>query len=93
MKKITLDVKKLCESQNAHIYLKKKFGFPDWYGENLDALYDMLGETAELTKVVFTNPAALETDTGKYAQKLLNVFNDAADGNPNLVIKLTRSGK
>ena len=37
-----------CTSQEElHGYLKKKLGFPDYYGENLSALADCLSEMCE----------------------------------------------
>ena len=39
-----LDARKLDQRETAHAYLKKVFSFPDYYGNNLDALYDCLSE-------------------------------------------------
>ena len=42
MKNIYLEGERL--KSDYHRYLKEKFDFPDYYGENLDALYDCLTE-------------------------------------------------
>ena len=34
-----------------HAYLKEKFGFPEYYGNNLDALYDCLTDISEPTAI------------------------------------------
>lgn len=42
MNMVRLNISKLKELK--HAYLKKAFGFPDYYGCNLDALHDSLGD-------------------------------------------------
>lgn len=44
MKEYTIDASLLNENERAHDYLKEVFSFPDYYGKNLDALYDCLSE-------------------------------------------------
>ena len=40
----TIDALKLNDRDSAHDYLAKVFEFPEYYGKNLDAFYDSLGE-------------------------------------------------
>ena len=42
--KYILDGKKMVSREETHVYLKETFGFPDYYGKNLDALHDCLTE-------------------------------------------------
>lgn len=77
MKKIILDFSKTTKNE-IHKYLKDKFSFPEYYGNNLDALYDCLSEISTPTCVgVFSTE-------GKDISKIIQVFKDAEDENPNL---------
>ncbi len=42
MKKIIIDGAKIATKDELHDTLAAAFGFPEWYGRNLDALYDCL---------------------------------------------------
>ena len=44
MKKVIIDMKSWKDRESAHESLKEELGFPDWYGKNADALYDLLTE-------------------------------------------------
>ena len=83
VRQIALDAERLRRREEAQAYLREAFGFPDYYGNNLDALHDMLGETA--ARVVFYNTAALYEKYG-YAGRVLRVCLDAAEENPRLTV-------
>ncbi len=54
MRRIELDFSRCEDRSDVHRYLKEQFGFPDYYGHNLDALHDVLGDVAEDLEIVFT---------------------------------------
>ncbi len=60
MKKIDLDGKLLQRTEEGHEYIQEAFSFPDYYGKNMDAFYDLLTEIAGDTEIVISN--ALEMD-------------------------------
>ncbi|MEE1157389.1 MAG: barstar family protein [Methanobrevibacter sp.] len=57
-----------------HDYLKEALNFPDYYGKNLDALYDCLTEIGVETKIKLTNADFINQD-------LLETFIDASGEN------------
>ena len=78
---IVLDAANMSEKEAAHAYLKKALALPDYYGSNLDALYDCLTEL-ENTEIQFVNLDA----AGGYFAKVLCVFREAQEENPRLRI-------
>lgn len=79
---IILNADKLTDRQEAHLYLQKALAFPDYYGRNLDALYDCLTDLDEI-EVEFINTDEAE---GTYFDKILQVFEEAAEDNARLTI-------
>ena len=71
---VILDARKLGNRDTAHAYLKKVFSFPDYYGNNLDALHDCLTElpfSSNLT-VHFLHAE----DAGEYFPAVRSVFEE-----------------
>lgn len=73
---IFLDFAHISDTTELHKYLKRKLQLPDYYGNNLDALYDCLSEKGIrcITAVHFPE---LKERIGDYADVLLQVFCDA----------------
>lgn len=71
---VILDARKLGTKESAHPYLKKVFDFPDYYGNNLDALYDCLSEMPPIRVLLIHSREA-----GDYFSKVLSVFEDLPD--------------
>lgn len=65
--------------QEAHEEIARALQFPEYYGKNLDALWDMLTTTSG--KVVITGVSGMLNALGSYGCKLLKTFYDAADEN------------
>ena len=83
MKK-TLKIDKNFCKENIHRHLKKLLDFPDYYGENLDALYDCLTDIkAELT---IPCEADFKEKMGEYGKKMFKVMKLAAKENDKFVL-------
>lgn len=76
MNRIILNGKRMITREVTHAYLKRKFSFPDYYGRNLDALWDLLSTTAKETEIVVVNAHCVPEKLGKYGDSLLKVFDD-----------------
>ena len=90
MRKIYLDLNEASDKKSLHAYLKERFGFPEHYGANLDALFDCLTEIAEPTAVGFFLPTPdngdLDIDYLVYLDRVKQVFIDAEEVNGNLAV-------
>ena len=81
MTHIILDGAKIQDREGLHDLLSERLNLPEWYGRNLDALYDCLTDLTEVT-VFLRNAGAMTGALGDYGDKVLRVFRDAAAENP-----------
>lgn len=87
MKTVVLHFKNIRTRTQAHEYLKKELGFPDYYGENLDALWDMLTNESERLEIVIRNGNEFIENLGEYGKNLLDTMLEAGEENPMLSIE------
>ena len=81
MKQITLDGNRLSDAATVHTYLKEMLDFPEYYGNNLDALYDCLTDLEDL-EITILPP----DEDGAIFQKVLRVLKAADRNNDSLKI-------
>lgn len=98
MKRINLDFSQCKDRSDVHAYLKEQFGFPDYYGNNLDALHDVLGDIAEDLDIVFmedeegscgewvvdSGSAMRSDEMNRLLKNVRRVIEDAAEENSHL---------
>ena len=87
--KIILDGEKVNSRRGLHKYLQRVFSFPDYYGRNLDALYDCLTDLHEDVELEVTHPATLAERLGPYSERLNAVLRRAAQDNPHLTVLIS----
>lgn len=75
-RRIHLNGKRMITKEVTHSYLKRKFSLPDYYGRNLDALWDLLSTHLKDTEIQLVHEEALRKNLGSYGQKLLVLFED-----------------
>ncbi|HWQ97298.1 MAG TPA: barstar family protein [Clostridia bacterium] len=84
----SLNARRMTTREEAHAHLKERLKLPDWYGNNLDALYDCLSEIGEPTRIVLHFAAKLAMLPDGYGEKLIRVLRQAAEENPNIKLSL-----
>lgn len=83
MKRITLSFGAAYTEEAIHDMLAKELAAPPYYGRNLDALYDILTDTAEMTEIRIERPwRARPVD--RYVDRVLRTISDAAEANGNI---------
>lgn len=84
MKIVELDGRKMDSIQNTHTYLKESMELPEYYGENLDAMYDVLSDISENTFVFVLNSQQMRKSLGDYSARMEQVWEDLAQSNKHL---------
>lgn len=74
-----IDGDKMHTRMEAHEEIAAKMGFPEFYGKNLDALWDML--TSTKGTAVITNVSTMLNALGGYGCRIVKTFYDAAEEN------------
>lgn len=78
MKYCVIDGKQIENKEMLHQTLKEALEFPEWYGNNLDAMYDLLTGMQEKVTIEIQDQEQLEAHLGAYAKAFLRVLRDAA---------------
>ena len=88
---VYIDFSGIGSKQELHALLKEKLSLPEYYGNNLDALYDCLTDISDYTEIVLFNINGIVSILGRYADALKNVFSDAEAANDCLHVKYLES--
>ncbi len=76
--KIVIEGQDMKNINDFHLYLKETLGFPEYYGMNLDALWDMLTSWVDLPLTIeWKNFESSENNLRDDAFRILDVFKEA----------------
>ncbi len=75
-----LDGTKMNSKDSAYEHIKTTCLFPDYFGNNLDALADCLSEVSMDSVIILMNRDALLESLGDYGFRMLEVFREQGIG-------------
>lgn len=75
--RVELDFDRIMDKTQLHQYMKTQLHLPDYYGGNLDALYDCLTSSNVITHIHIRHMQHLQSALGEYAQILIEVLQNA----------------
>ena len=82
-----LDGREMTTREALHAHLAQQLSLPEWYGKNLDALYDALTEMNGRV-IVLHHISCMLNSLGEYARMTLNTMIDAVQANSSLEIRI-----
>ena len=90
-KRIELDVSRCSCCEELHETIKQAFDFPEYYGKNLDALWDCLRDVfakEQLWEISISGMERMNEELWPYMQEVLKVFAQADREFPNVKVLL-----
>ena len=89
---ITLDFDGIKSLWTLHEYFKEVFNLPDYYGHNMDALWDCLDCSFEVpTTIVLRNIAKIPSEMSEAVEIMLELFDDLQRENEEVTIQIESS--
>jgi len=87
MQTYTIDLYDVFNADELHKAIRKALPLPEYYGNNLDALYDVMTEWTEQICIVFLNVEEAEVTMPKYMKALRRLCMDVQKECPNIEIR------
>lgn len=86
--RIILDGNEMKTREITHEYIKEKLSLPEYYGGNLDALWDILTSWDRETQIELINKEKLLDNLKEYGKSLIEVFQDVEIENTKIDFKI-----
>lgn len=90
---VIIDGRKIKDKQTLHAYLKEACKFPDYYGNNLDALYDVLTDREEPLEIILEYAEELKEILCGYGEAFIETLEDASAENSNFIVNMKGTGE
>ena len=90
---IVIDISGACDKAELHSIIRDRLGFPEYYGGNLDALYDCLTEFGSSCTIVFRGAEDADEKLGGYITAMKRVCAEAVLQTPGLNIIFEESAQ
>ena len=82
---VILNGNDMITKKSTHLYLKEHLPLPSYFGNNLDALWDVLSCYSEHLDITLNNKEELIKNLGDYGEAIIKVLTDAARENDNIL--------
>lgn len=83
MKELIIDGKFMQSKEAMYTHLTRVFSLPNYFGNNLDALWDVLNENVEPTQIHFIHTNLTREYLGAYGENLIKMFKQLEVENKN----------
>lgn len=90
MREVYLKGSEFQSVKEIHEFLAEKLELPPYYGGNLDALYDVLTELCQDTRILLNLAGVEDEGMAAYFRRLGRVLEDAADVSAYLQVELKK---
>ena len=89
MNEVVLDFSGIKTLWNLHEYFKDTFHLPDYYGHNMDALWDCLYYSFEFpTTIILKNIEKLTSEMNEAVQTMLELFEDLQREDEKVTVRI-----
>ena len=88
MKIVTIRGIDFSDKNELHDFLASQLEFPEYYGRNLDALYDVLTDLSEETKIIIDMSEPGDDEMAAYLGRVTKVITDAAAANESVKVEV-----
>lgn len=86
MKEVIINGERITSKEALYSHLNRLFCFPSYFGNNLDALWDVLTDEVEPTMIHFKNVFAMQEQLGNYGEKVIRLFQNLEDHTDNYTV-------